>query len=100
MLARVAELKPVYLLAGTDGPKVARAVERLRGHFEPGAVETLSAISAAGVDAVAACNALGLFGGQGRLVVVDSVERWKAADVAAVAEYLSSPTPGTVLALV
>lgn len=53
-----------------------------------------------GDDAVAACNALGLFVPDGRLVIVDEVERWKAADAAAVADYLKAPTPATVLALV
>ena len=33
---------------------------------------------------VAACNALGLFGGGGRLVIVEGVDRWKAADAQAV----------------
>ena len=65
-------------------------------------MEHLSARDTSGDDAVAACNALGLFGvGDGsRLVLVDEVERWKAADVKAVAAYLEAPTPGTVLALV
>jgi DNA polymerase-3 subunit delta len=63
-------------------------------------VQTLSAIDSSGADAVAACNALGLFGGAHRLVVVDGVERWRAADADAIGDYLASPTPGTVLALV
>jgi DNA polymerase-3 subunit delta len=101
MLARVAaDLKPAYLLAGSDRPKIARAVERLRGRFEPDAVEMLDAAEAPGADAVAACNALGLFGGGGRLVLVDGVERWKAGDAKAIADYLTSPAPDTVLALV
>lgn len=94
------ELKPVYLIAGTDRPKVERAVERLRAHFDNEAVERLFASEASGEEVVASCNALGLFGGGGRLVLVDSVDRWKAADVKAVADYLRSPTPETVLALV
>lgn len=49
---------------------------------------------------VAACNAMGLFTGEGRLVIVDEVERWKAADVKEVGAYLASPAPATVLALV
>jgi len=53
-----------------------------------------------GVDAVAACNAMGLFVGEGRLVIVEEVERWKADDVKAVVAYLSAPAPSTVLALV
>src|SRR5581483_11939880 len=49
---------------------------------------------------VAACNALGLFGGGSKLVLVDAVDRWKAADAKEIADYLASPTPETVLALV
>ena len=91
-------LGPVYLLTGTDKPKISRALERLRARFSDGAVEHLSADGASGEEVVAACNALGLFEG-GRLVVVERVERWKAADVKQVAAYLANPTPATVLAL-
>src|SRR5919199_1534729 len=94
------DLKPVYLLTGSDRPKIRTAVERLRRHFDADAVEVLSAEDASGDDAAAACNALGLFGGGGRLVVVDGVDRWKAPDVKAVGEYLKQPAPETVLALV
>jgi DNA polymerase-3 subunit delta len=94
------DLKPVYLLTGSDRPKIARAVERLRARFDPSATETLSAVETSGEDAVAACNALGLFAGAGRLVVVHEVDRWKAPDVKALEAYLASPTPETVLALV
>ena len=94
------ELKPVYLLSGTDRPKVARALERLRAHFDDAAVESLAADDASGEEAIAACNALGLFGGAGRLVLVRGVERWKAGDAKAVAAYLKSPAPLTVLTLV
>jgi DNA polymerase-3 subunit delta len=104
----VEALLPVYLVTGTDRPKVRRALERLRGRFADGSVELLSAEkhpdreAVTGADAVAACNALGLFGddGGGRLVVVERAERWKAADVDAIAEYLQRPAPGAVLALV
>src|SRR5207253_4118839 len=94
------ELKPVYLLTGSDRPKIARALRRLRARIGEDAVEQLSARDASGADAVAACNALGLFAGGGRLVIVAEVERWKAADAKEVAAYLASPTPETVLALV
>jgi len=105
-------LKPVYLLAGTDRPKIRTALARLRARFDEGEIETLSALDGAtGVDAVAASNALGLFGGGRRLVVVEGVDGrrnadgrltggWKAADVKAVAEHLAQPPPDTVLALV
>ena len=96
----VSELKPAYLLSGTDRPKIARALRRLRDRIGDDATEQLSAREATGEDAVAACNAMGLFIGNGRLVIVDEVERWKADDVKAVASYLAAPAPATVLALV
>jgi DNA polymerase III subunit delta len=94
-------LLPVYLLTGSDRPKHLRALRRLRARFGPEAVEQLSAESASGEEAVAACNALGLFGGQGggRLVIVEGVERWRKADIDAVEEYLRNPVEGAVLAL-
>ncbi len=94
------ELKPAYLIAGGDRPKVDRAVERLRARFEADAVEVHDAAEATGDDVVAACNALGLFGSGTRLVLAENVESWKAPDAKAVAEYLKSPEPGTTLALV
>jgi DNA polymerase-3 subunit delta len=93
------ELKPVYLITGGDRPKIQRALRRLRDRIGEEGVELLSADESGGEDAVAACNSMGLLGG-GRLVVVEEVERWKAADVKAVAAYLASPAPDTVLALV
>lgn len=94
------ELKPVYLLTGTDRPKIALALQRLRGRIGEDATEHLNAAEASGEDAVAACNALGLFGGEARLVVVDGVESWKTADVKSLQTYLAAPAPDTVLALV
>jgi DNA polymerase III subunit delta len=96
----MSELEPVYLLAGTDRPKIARALRRLRTRVGEDAVEHLDAAEATGEDAVAACNAMGLFASGGRLVLVEGVERWKAADAEAVSAYGASPAPGTVLALV
>ncbi len=96
----VAELKPVYLLTGSDRPKILRALRRLRDRVGPDATETLSGTSTSGEDAVAVCNAMGLFVGDGRLVIVEDVEKWKAADVEHVAAYLAAPAPATVLALV
>ena len=94
------ELRPIYLIAGSDRPKVELAVGRLRAHFDAAAVEMLSATEASGADAVAACNALGLFGSGHRLVLVQDAERWKADDGKAIAEYGKAPAPDTVLALV
>jgi hypothetical protein len=105
-----AELERVYLITGSDRPKVETAVARLRGRFVPEATEAVSAQELSGVEAVALCNAGSLFG-DARLVLVEGVDGrrnaegrlangWKAADVKAVEEYLASPAPDTVLALV
>jgi DNA polymerase III subunit delta len=94
------ELKPAYLLAGSDRPKVDRALQRLRSRFAPDAVELHSAAELSGEATVAAANALGLFAGGGRLILVEGVEAWKADDVKAVAAYLKAPAPDTTLALV
>jgi DNA polymerase-3 subunit delta len=94
------ELKPVYLLTGTDRPKIGRALQRLRSRVGEESIEHLESPPATGDDAVAACNALGFFSAEARLVIVQTVDKWKAADVKAVAAYLESPAPGTVLALV
>jgi DNA polymerase-3 subunit delta len=99
-LAAVADdLKPVYLLAGSDRPKIERALRRLRSRFAPDAVELHAAAAVSGEEVVGSANALGLFAGAGRLIVVEGVEAWKAADAKAIAAYLVSPTPATVLAL-
>jgi DNA polymerase-3 subunit delta len=101
--------KPVYLLTGTDRPKVDTALARLRRHFEPESIESLSALETSGEEAMALCNAGSLFG-DARLIVVTDVDGvkadrgrrggWKAADAEAVAAYLEAPAPATVLALV
>jgi DNA polymerase-3 subunit delta len=96
----MAQLRRVYLISGSDRPKIRLALERLRSHFEEGAVEVLRADEHSADDAVAACNALGLFGGEHRLVIVEDVDAWKAPDAKMVAEYLKTPAPETVLALV
>ena len=79
---------------------MALALQRLRARIGEDASEQLHAPEASGAEAVAACNARGLFGGEARLVVVDGVNAWKAADVQEVEAYLAAPAPGTVLALI
>jgi len=95
------ELRPIYLLTGGDRPKIRRALVRLRARFGPESVETIDAAAAGGEEAVAACNSLGLFAGDGgRLVVVEGVEQWKKEDEEAIAGYVANPAPGALLALV
>ena len=103
-------LEPVYLLTGSDRPKIETALSRLRRHFEPEATEIVSAQEVSGAETAALCNAGSLFG-DARLVLVEGVDGrrnndgrlangWKAADVKAIEDYLASPAPGSVLALV
>ena len=102
--------KPVYLLTGSDRPKIETALTRLRNHFVPEAIDVASALDTSGESAVALCNAGSLFGDT-RLVVIEDVDGrrdsdgrrkggWKAADVEAVSGYLANPAPDTVFALV
>ena len=103
-------LKPVYLITGSDRPKIETALRRLRARFTAEAIETVSALDTTGDDAVSLCNAGSLFG-DARLLVVTDVDGakqaegrrkggWKTADVEAIAAYLGNPAPDTVLALV
>jgi DNA polymerase-3 subunit delta len=94
------ELKPAYLVAGTDRPKVDRTLRRLRDRFGHDAIELYRADETSGPDVVAACNAFGLFAVDGRLIVVEGVEGWKADDAKAIAAYLKAPAPGTTVAFV
>lgn len=101
--------QPVYLITGSDRPKVDTALARLRRHFQAESIESVSALEVSGDEAAALCNAGSLFG-DARLIVVADVDGvkadrgrrggWKAADVDAVASYLDAPAPATVLALV
>jgi DNA polymerase III delta subunit len=104
-------LKPVYLISGSDRPKVETAVHRLRARFVPESVEVVSAVEASAADVVTLCNSGSLFG-DARLVLVLEVDGrkkeenrpatggWKAPEIEAIAAYLSAPAPDTVLALV
>jgi DNA polymerase-3 subunit delta len=93
-----AEMKPAYLIAGTDWPKVDAAISRLRARFDAESIEQLSPGGDEPVDVVASCNALGLFPGR-RLVLVRNAEELDADAVAAIADYLGSPAPETTLGL-
>ena len=93
------ELKPVYLLTGADRPKITLALRRLRDRVGAESVELMTANDASADDVVAACNARGLFGGS-RVVIVEDVDRWKAADVKTIVAYLADPAADGVLALV
>lgn len=100
----------MYLINGSDRPKVEYAVRRLRNRFDPGSVDVVSAVETDAAAVIDLCNAGTLFGGS-RLVVVTELDGrrdasnrlakgWKAAEIDRVVSYLSAPAPDTVLCLV
>jgi DNA polymerase III delta subunit len=92
------EHKPAYLIAGSDWPKIDAAAVRLRSQFDEDSTEQIMVGEDEAADVVAACNALGLFGGE-RLVQVRGVEALEPEQVEAIVAYLADPAPGTCLAL-
>ena len=102
--------KLVYLLTGSNRPKIDEALSRLRVHFAPEATDLRSAHDASADEVIGLCNAASLFG-DARLVIVEDVDGrrdndgrlkggWKAAEVERVIGYVGNPAPDTVLALV
>jgi hypothetical protein len=93
------ELKPAYLLAGTDRPKVDRAAQRLRARFSGDAVESHAAAETSGAT-------------RSRRATRSRCSRARAArrrrrrggvegrGREGVAAYLKAPAPATTLALV
>jgi DNA polymerase III subunit delta len=90
--------KPAYLIAGTDWPKIDAAAARLRGQFDEDSIEQITVGDEEAPDIVAACNALGLFGGE-RLVLVRGADELDPQQIDDIVTYLADPTPGTCLAL-
>ena len=102
-----AEIKPVYLIAGSDEGKIARARQRLRARAEreggPGALELFeSGEGRRSPDAaalIASLATMSLTASQ-RYLLADGVEGWGKADVDRVAEALEAPAPETTIVLV
>ena len=104
---RVAEMKPAYLIAGSDEAKIAETRRRLRARAEDeggaGALETFEAGDgrrSPDADALIASMAtISLMAGR-RYLLVDGVEAWGKGDTEKVAEALASIPPETTIALV
>ena len=100
-VSRKHPLTPAYIIWGEDRATVDRAVRALaqRVTDEGGlAPERFDAEETGAAAIVAACRALSFAGI--RLVVVEHADRWKAADVAPLIDYLSDPNDQTCLALI
>ena len=97
------QLKPAYLIAGTDAAKIDEVVSRLRKRAEAEAgLEVFPAQASGGPDAAAlleAVPAMTLMGGR-RFLLADGVERWSAKQAAPVADALGDLPPDLTLVLV
>jgi DNA polymerase III delta subunit len=102
----VSELKPAYLISGTDEAKIDAAVARLRARAEteggPGALEEFAAAGGGAPDAaalIASIPALSLTASH-RYLLADHVERWPASQTGNVATALAELGPDTTVVLV
>jgi DNA polymerase III subunit delta len=103
----MSEIKPAYLIAGTDEAKIARARARLRDRAErdggPGALELFDAGDgrrSPDVEAVVSSLAAISLIASHRYLLVDGVEAWGKADAERAVEALAQVPPETTVALV
>lgn len=97
------ELAPVYLLVGPEIylhrsaiDHIAKTAQRMtEGGCDP---IRHSAESATANDILADANSAGLFHAR-QLLIVSHVEHWRASDLEAVAQYVTTPNPATTLVL-
>jgi DNA polymerase III subunit delta len=100
-------LLPVYLIVGSDRPKVRRAVQRLRRHViaESGSdinistFEVESGATGAALQAVIEAAATPGFALGTRLLLVSNAHHFKVKERKELIAYIHDPMPGTTLAL-
>jgi DNA polymerase III subunit delta len=99
------ELRPAYLITGTDTAKIDAALARLRTRAEreggPGALHVFAPAGGGAPDAealVAAIPAMSLTAGR-RYLLADGVERWSAKQAAPVIDALASLPPDLTVVL-
>lgn len=97
------QLKPAYLIAGTDAAKIDEVVARLRARAEAeGGLESFPAQPSGGPDAAAlvqAIPAMTLIAGR-RFLLADGVERWTAKQAGPVVEAAGALPPDLTVVLV
>ena len=101
-----ADIKPAYLIAGTDDAKIDAALGRLRARADreggPGALEVFDQGEGGRPDAgalVAAIPAMSLTASR-RYLLADGIERWSSAQSTEVASALGGLDPATTVVLV
>ena len=102
----MSEMKPAYLIAGTDQAKIDAAVSRLRLRAEAeggaGALEAFTGAPGAAPDVeglILAIPAMSLTASR-RYLLADGIERWTAKQASPVAEALGGLPPDVTIVLV
>ena len=102
----MAEIKPAYLIAGTDEAKIAETRRRLRSRAEreggPGALELFEGEGRRSPDAddlIGAMATISLTASR-RYLLADGVEGWGKAAAEKVVEALAAIPPETTIALI
>lgn len=100
----LADLKPVYLIYGSEQLLLDQALARLTGRFEEAGgtdfdIDRFDGESASADSIIGAANTLP-FGAERRLVVVRSADKLGKSGLDALAAYASDPSPYAVLVLV
>ena len=102
-LARVAELKPAYLVCGDDDAKIdawrARVRRRAEEERGPGGLESFDARQSDPGEVAGAMAMLSFETGT-RYLLVDDVGAWKAAELPPLEDALAALAPETVLVLI
>jgi DNA polymerase III subunit delta len=105
-MSRPTEIKPAYLIAGTDEAKIDAALARLRARAEreggPGALEVFESAGGGPPEAdalIGAIPAISLTATR-RYLLADGAERWSAAQAGKVASALEELGPDTTVVLV
>jgi DNA polymerase-3 subunit delta len=100
-----AEIKPAYLICGSDESKISSALARLRSRAEneggAGALEVFEPAGGGGPDADALVGALPALSltAERRYLLADQVQRWGSAQQGRVAEALAELGPDTTVVL-
>ena len=104
MAADIGELKPVYLIYGTEERRLAQALDRLKRSLSEVAdldfnLVTLRGESTSADEIIAAANTMPFMSDR-RLVIVRDIERLSKVEIDRLVAYLRNPSPTTTLVLV
>ena len=104
MATEIGELKPVYLIYGTEERRLAQALDRLKRSLSDVAdldfnLVTLRGESTSADEIIAAANTMPFMSDR-RLVIVRDFDRLSKAEIDRIVTYVKNPSPTTTLVLV